>query len=78
MLRLAFGGLTPRRAGGTVEGGEVFDGNGEVGHLFLLSALFCLRKRVSKAGKRSIMTHLPHNYDGLAWSDPSQTAIFRS
>jgi hypothetical protein len=62
----AFGGIGPRRAGGAIEGGEVFDGNGEVGHLLLLSALFCLIKRVSKAGNRSIMTNLPHNYDGLA------------
>ena len=31
---LALGGFTPDRAGGTVEGGELFDGGGEVGHVF--------------------------------------------
>lgn len=30
---LAFGGLRPLRAGGAVEGGEVFDGGGKVGHI---------------------------------------------
>jgi hypothetical protein len=39
VLRLALGGLTPRRAGGTVEGGEVFDVGGEVGHGFKILAL---------------------------------------
>jgi len=29
---LAFGGLGPGRAGGAVEGGEVFNGGGEIGH----------------------------------------------
>jgi len=30
--RLAFGGLGPRRAGGAVEGGEVFYGGSEIDH----------------------------------------------
>jgi hypothetical protein len=36
---LAFGGVGPRRAGGAVEGGEVFDGGGEVGHGFNILVL---------------------------------------
>ena len=31
---LAFGGIGPGRAGGATEGGEVFDGCGDVGHCF--------------------------------------------
>lgn len=37
---LVFGGVGPGRAGGAIEGGEVFYGGGEFCHCFFL-ALFC-------------------------------------
>ena len=37
MRGLAFSGIGPGRAGGSVEGGELFEGVGEVGHGYLLT-----------------------------------------
>jgi hypothetical protein len=33
-MMLALGGVGPDRAGGPIEGGEVFDGGGEISHVF--------------------------------------------
>lgn len=40
MRRLAFGGVGPGWAGGAVDGGEVFDGGGEVGHGLLKPVIY--------------------------------------